>query len=82
VPAPQRRYGYYVLPILQGDRFIGRIDMQHQRQAGALRVTGLWLEPDQRFTRGRQRDLEAALERLRQFVRADTIAFANSYLKS
>ena len=45
VPAAQRRYGYYVLPMLQGDRFIGRIDMKHQRQEGQLLVTGLWLEP-------------------------------------
>jgi len=82
VPAPQRRYGYYVLPILQGDRFIGRIDMTHQRQAGKLQVLGLWLEPGQRLTSGRQRALGVALERLRQFISADAVVFANDYLKS
>jgi uncharacterized protein YcaQ len=82
VPAPQRRYGYYVLPIMQGDRFLGRIDMQHRRQAGQLRIMGLWLEPGQRLTRGQQRDLDLALERLRQFTRADAVAFDNGYLKS
>jgi uncharacterized protein YcaQ len=82
VPAPQRRYGYYVFPVLQGDRFIGRIDMKHRRQEGSLLVTGLWLEPGQRLTSGRQRDLGKALERLRQFIGADAVVFENGYLKA
>ena len=82
VPAAQRRYGYYVLPMLQGDRFIGRIDMQHRRRQGELRVTAMWLEPGQRLTRGRQRDLGSALEWLRQFIGADAVAFADGYLHS
>jgi uncharacterized protein YcaQ len=82
VPAAQRRYGYYVLPMLHGERFLGRIDMKYQRQAGILLVNGLWLEPGQRLTNSRQRDLDSALERLRQFLGADTVAFANGYVKS
>ena len=82
VPAAQRQHGYYVLPVLQGDCFVGRIDMKHQRQGGKLLVTGLWLEPGQRLTSGRQRDLDRALERLRQFIGADAVAFANGYLKA
>ena len=81
VPAARRRYGYYVFPMLQGDCLIGRIDMKHRRQEGKLLVTGLWLEPGQQLTRNRQRDLGMALERLRQFIGADAIAFANGYLK-
>jgi uncharacterized protein YcaQ len=82
VPAAQRRYGYYVLPMLQGDAIIGRIDMKHQRQESQLLVTGLWLERRQRFTKTLQRDLGSAVERLRQFVGADTVVFADSYVKS
>jgi uncharacterized protein YcaQ len=82
VPAAQRQYGYYVFPMLQGDRFIGRIDMKHRRREGQLVVTGLWLEPGQQLTRGRQQDLGMALERLRQFIGVDAIAFANGYLKA
>jgi hypothetical protein len=82
VPAAQRRYGYYVFPILEGDRFIGRIDMKHHRQRSQLRVTGLWLEPGQQLTKARQRDLIRALERLRQFIGADTVAFEDGYLKA
>ena len=82
VPAAQRKYGYYVFPMLHGDRLIGRIDMKHQRLTGALRVAGLWLEPGYRLTKGLQRDLEAALERLRQFIGVDTVTFADGYHKT
>jgi uncharacterized protein YcaQ len=82
VPAAQRQYGYYVFPMLQGDRFIGRIDMKHRRQEGKLLVTGLWLEAGQQLIKGRQHDLGMALERLRQFIGADAVAFANGYLKA
>jgi uncharacterized protein YcaQ len=44
VPAPKRRWGYYVLPLLYGDRFVGRIEPRIDRKAGVLRVAGLWWE--------------------------------------
>jgi len=45
VPAAKRRWGYYVLPILYGDRIVGRIEPRIERRAGTLRVDGLWWEP-------------------------------------
>jgi uncharacterized protein len=45
VPPVKREYGYYVLPILRGDRIIGRIEPVHDRKAGKLRVDGIWWEP-------------------------------------
>jgi uncharacterized protein YcaQ len=44
VPQAKRRYGYYVLPILRGERIVGRIEPVHDRRAGELRVQGLWWE--------------------------------------
>jgi uncharacterized protein YcaQ len=44
VPKAKREYGYYVLPILRGDRVIGRIEPLHDRKAGELRVLGTWWE--------------------------------------
>jgi uncharacterized protein YcaQ len=44
VPKAKREYGYYVLPILEGDRLIGRIEPVHDRKAGVVRVQGVWWE--------------------------------------
>jgi uncharacterized protein YcaQ len=44
VPAAKRRWGYYVLPLLYGDRFVGRIEPRIDRRAGTLRILGLWWE--------------------------------------
>jgi uncharacterized protein len=44
-PQPKRIYGYYVLPILWGDRVVGRLDMKADRQGGALLVQGSFTEP-------------------------------------
>ncbi len=45
VPEKKRRWGYYVLPILFGDRLVGRIEPRIDRKSGALRILGLWWEP-------------------------------------
>jgi uncharacterized protein YcaQ len=46
VPKDQRQYGYFVLPVLHGDRFIGRVDPEFDRKQRVLRVHSLHLEPD------------------------------------
>lgn len=46
LPQGKRRYGYFSLPILWGDRFVGRLDPKAERRAGALLVRGMSLEPD------------------------------------
>jgi len=45
VPAPKRRWGYYVLPLLYGDRLVGRIEPRIDRRAKTLHVIGAWFEP-------------------------------------
>jgi uncharacterized protein YcaQ len=45
VPPANRRWGYYVLPVLQGTRFIGRFDAKADRESSVLRVPAIHMEP-------------------------------------
>jgi uncharacterized protein YcaQ len=68
VPAPKRRWGYYVYPLLEGDRFVGRIEVRAERSAGRLVSTRLWPEPGFAWTAAREAKLAAELDRLARFV--------------
>jgi uncharacterized protein YcaQ len=74
VPAPKRRYGYYVLPLLEGDRLVGRACMKFHRDRGELTVNNLWWEPKVRVSKGRTNALHSELDRLRRFLGADTLS--------
>jgi hypothetical protein len=69
-PGHKRVHGYYVLPILAGDRFIARADLKHDRREGILHVNYLKWEP------GASRledELQEELLRMAAFVGADRI---------
>ncbi len=53
----EREYGYYVLPLLAGDRFVGRADLKADRAAGVLRIRRFTPEP------GVRGNVDAKLER-------------------
>ena len=72
-PAAKRRYGYYVLPILERDRFVGRLDPRHDRARETLVVEGLWWEKGVRATAARKRALTRALEKLALRIGASSI---------
>jgi uncharacterized protein len=64
VPKAKREYGYYVLPLLVGDRIVGRVEPRFDRKTGALEVLGAW---------GDTKRLDEALAELAAFLGADTI---------
>ncbi|MGB1234843.1 MAG: winged helix-turn-helix domain-containing protein, partial [Planktomarina sp.] len=53
VPAPKRIYGYYVFPVLEGHKIIGRIDLKANRKANRLDVTAFWPEAKVQITKDR-----------------------------
>ncbi|WP_142590078.1 winged helix-turn-helix domain-containing protein [Pseudorhizobium halotolerans] len=75
VPEPKRQYGYYVFPLIEGDRMIGRIDMKADRKAGSLDVRRLWLEPGVRASNGRLEKLEAELLRVARFTGVERVNY-------
>ena len=81
VPAAKRKYGYYVFPILEGNRLIGRIDMKCHRDTGSLTVTGLWLEPGVKLSKQRQAKLEAELDRYRRFTSCAQVVWTDGAVK-
>lgn len=79
VPEPKREYGYYVFPLLEGDRMIGRIDMKADRKLGTLNVARLWLEPKVRTSAGRMAKLDAELARVARFAGVSDIVYASGW---
>ena len=79
VPAPKRRWGYYVFPLLEGDRLVGRIDMK--RREGVLEVAALWPETGVAFGKGRLARLEAELSRVARFAGCERAAFQDGWLR-
>ena len=75
VPAAKRRWGYYVYPLLEGDRFVGRIEVKSDRVRGELSVIALWPEPGVKWTSARQAKLDAELGRLARFVGATDVVW-------
>lgn len=60
-PAPKRKYGYFVLPILHRGRLIGRLDAKAWRKEGRLQVISLYLEPGIPVSAGLTRELAKTL---------------------
>ena len=75
VPAAKRVWGYYVYPILEGDRFVGRCEVKADRKASVLSVLNHWPEAGVRWSANRFDKLTAELERMRRFVGVDRVVW-------
>ncbi len=81
VPEPKRQYGYYVFPVMERDRLIGRIDAKCLRGEGQLAVRAFWPEPGIAMGAGRIARLEAELDRLARFTGCTDVTFADGWLR-
>ena len=77
-PADKRKYGYYTLPILWGEDFVGRIESVADRKARVLRVKNIWLEPGVRKTKKLQHNLDRAIRRFSRFNECQDVEIAMS----
>ncbi|MEV0647431.1 crosslink repair DNA glycosylase YcaQ family protein [Phytomonospora sp. NPDC050363] len=75
VPKAQREYGYYLMPVLHGDRLVGRLAPRHDRKRGVLVIEGLFLEPDVEATAALRRAVSAEIADLAALTGASAIEY-------
>lgn len=73
VPAAKRKYGYYVYPILEGARIVGRVEAKADRKKGKLEFLNLWVEPKVHWTDTREAKLNSELQKLARFVGCELV---------
>ena len=66
-PPQKRKYGAYVLPILYGERFVGRIEAVCERDRGVLVVRNVWYDDGVRVTKALEKAIDSCLERFAGF---------------
>jgi len=74
-PAAKRQYGYYVMPILHGDRLIGRVDPKMDRQTGQLIVQAVHWQPEATPDKDTRTAVAGAIESLGQFLGASSVRY-------
>jgi uncharacterized protein len=70
-PAAKRRWGYFALPILAGDRLVGKLDAAADRKAGALRVNAV--HEDVPFTKAMTAQIGREIRDLARWLELDLV---------
>jgi len=78
VPKAKREYGYYLLPIVHGDRLVGRTSPRFDRNQGVLLVEGLYLEADVKPTAALYKAITGEIADLAAFVGAGDIEYGEA----
>lgn len=78
VPAAKRQYGYYVLPILHGERFIGRMDSKLDRKSGVYAINALYPEHEGDVTAESGQAIAARLKELADWIGAKTLGIGEN----
>ena len=76
-PAPQRQYGYYVLPFLRRDKIVGQADLKSERKEGTLVVKAFHLEPGVKPSKALDEAFERALDRVRRVAGLERVTRAD-----
>lgn len=72
-PADERTYGYYVLPILYGDRFVARFEPERDKTTGAMVIKNWWWEPGAPWTDALRFQLVDCFERFLRYLDANRL---------
>ena len=78
VPREKRQFGYYVLPILHGNKLIGRIDPFMNRKEKRLYINNVYAEPDAPMNKSTAAAAAAAIESLATFLGAADITYTDN----
>lgn len=82
VPEPQRKYGYYVFPVMEGDRLVGRVDCKAHRADDRLHVRAFWPENGVRMGKARTQALCRELARLARFSGCSDVTFEDGWQRA
>ncbi|WP_279230388.1 winged helix DNA-binding domain-containing protein [Thermohalobacter berrensis] len=77
-PVKERKYGYYVLPILYGDKFIGRFEPVLDKKSNQLVIKNWWWEPEVSITDNLHYALISALKDFLNYLGADKVKISNN----
>ncbi len=76
-PVNKRRYGYYVLPILYGNKFIGRFEPKYHKKTRILEIMNWWWEADMDLEEFKQ-PLIDCIKQFTDFLGATSISFKDN----
>jgi len=81
VPEEKRRWGYYVFPLLEGDKLVGRIDMRANRKEDQLQVKRLWLEGNAKLSAARKARIESEMLRQARLANVKSVVWLDGALE-